>query len=239
MKNSIPLLLFILLTLPLRAQEQKNIKIQVSDAANPRLVVGAAMAINLRSGNGIFSQTDGSFQLLLQKNDTVLIRAYGYKTRKLCFTDSLWVENRLHIIPLYRDTFRMREVTIAPTKSFDQIEREIQELGYDPGDFKLSTADAFSSPITALYEAFSRKEKNHRKLAEMINNDNRRAVLKSLLRIYNRSELIDIQEEEMDEFIDYLRLSDEELQSMSQYDLALYVSRRYTYWRELRERGKN
>jgi hypothetical protein len=87
--------------------------------------------------------------------------------------------------------------------------------------------DAWESPITALYQSFSKREQSKRALAQMINNDNRRAVLKDLLYLYNLTELIKLHDSEYNDFIDYLNLNDQQMQAMSDYDLALFIRDRY------------
>lgn len=61
----------------------------------------------------------------------------------------------------------------------------------------------------------------------MINNDNRRAVLKDLLYLYNLTELIKLPDSEYNDFIDYLNLNDQQMQDMSDYDLAIFIRDRY------------
>jgi hypothetical protein len=87
--------------------------------------------------------------------------------------------------------------------------------------------EAWQSPITALYQAFNRKERSKRALAELINNDNRRRIIRDLLSMYASSDLIRMPESQFDDFIDYLHLDDETLKMMSDYDMAVFIRDRY------------
>lgn len=100
----------------------------------------------------------------------------------------------------------------------------------------LSGADAMSSPITALYEAFSRRERGKRMVAEMRNNDRRRALLKELFRKYVDNDIIQLGDEEFDSFIDFCHVSDEFLKNSSQYEFIMYIKKRFEVYRMIQNR---
>ena len=185
------------------------------------------MVVNQQSQMGIFGSNDNSFQIQIDKADTLIISALGYARKKVCFKDSARL-NDLHIsIGLNRLTYDLSEITVRRQRELRQISEDIKKLGYNKRDHKLTDVDAWESPITALYQAFSKREQSKRALAQMINNDNRRAVIKDLLYLYNLTELIRMQESEYNDFIDYLNLNDQQMQAMSDYDLAIFIRDRY------------
>jgi hypothetical protein len=127
----------------------------------------------------------------------------------------------------------LKPVEIFTKRDLDEIEREIQTLGFDESDYMLDGIDAISSPITALYLAFSKRERSKRLVAEMRNNDKRRSLLKELFRKYVDYEIIDLENEEFDRFIDFCRVSDDFLKSSTQYDFIMYVKKRFEVFRML------
>ena len=58
-----------------------------------------------------------------------------------------------------------------------QIQKDIDKLGYRESDYRVSTVDAFQSPITFLYQEFSRRERSKRLVAQLENEDRKRALL--------------------------------------------------------------
>ena len=200
---------------------------KVYDSEFPKIQLQQVMVVNQQSQMGIFGSIDNSFQIQIDKSDTLIISALGYARKKVCLKDSLGL-NELHInIGLSRLSYDLSEITVRRQRELRQISEDIKKLGYNKRDHKLTDVDAWESPITALYQAFSKKEQSKRALAQMINNDNRRAVLKDLLYLYNLTELIRMQESEYNDFIEYLNLNDQQMQSMSDYDLALFIRDRY------------
>ena len=200
---------------------------KVYDSEFPKIQLQQVMVVNQQSQMGIFGSSDNSFQIQIDKSDTLIISELGYARKKVCLKDSLGL-NELHInIGLSRLSYDLSEITVRRQRELRQISEDIKKLGYNKRDHKLTDVDAWESPITALYQAFSKKEQSKRALAQMINNDNRRAVLKDLLYLYNLTELIRMQESEYNDFIEYLNLNDQQMQSMSDYDLALFIRDRY------------
>ena len=200
---------------------------KVYDSEFPKIQLQQVMVVNQQSQMGIFGSIDNSFQIQIDKSDTLIISALGYARKKVCLKDSLGL-NELHInIGLSRLSYDLSEITVRRQRELRQISEDIKKLGYNKRDHKLTDVDAWESPITALYQAFSKKEQSKRALAQMINNDNRRAVLRDLLYLYNLTELIRMQESEYNDFIEYLNLNDQQMQSMSDYDLALFIRDRY------------
>jgi hypothetical protein len=200
---------------------------KVFDKEYPTLLLQQVMVVNQQSQIGLFGNNDNSFQLQIDKTDTLVISALGYARKKVCLRDSI-SKNEYHIsIALDRLSYDLSEITVRRQRELRQISEDIKKLGYHKKDYQLTSVDAWQSPITALYQSFSKKEQSKRALAQMINNDNRRAVLKDLLYLYSLTELIRMPENEYNDFIDYLSLNDQQMQSMSDYDLALFIRDRY------------
>ncbi len=200
---------------------------KVYDTEFPAIPLQQVMVVNQQSQIGIFGNSDNTFQVQIDKNDTLIISALGYARKKVCLKDSSTL-GEIHIrIGLYRLSYDLSEITVRRQRELRQISEDIKKLGYNKRDHKLTNVDAWESPITALYQTFSKREQNKRALAQMINNDNRRAVLKDLLYLYNLTELIRMQESEYNDFIDYLNLNDQQMQAMSDYALAVFIRDRY------------
>ena len=118
-------------------------------------------------------------------------------------------------------------VSIEGEKSMKQIQKDIKELGVKDLRTTQTTADAMSSPITYLYERFSKFEQSKRKVAEMENELKKREVLKNLFRIYIRYDIIELSEAEFDQFIAYCNLSEVFIKTATEYELVSAIKSRY------------
>ncbi len=197
------------------------------DAENPQLRLEQVMVINLRTQQGQFAQSDNSFRVQALRNDTLVVTAIGYRVRKLCFRDSLRSDTIEVMVALDRLRYELKEATVFIPRDLNRIEQDLKKLGYTPKDYRLTGVNAWQSPLTALYQEFSRKERSKRKVAELMNADRRRELMREVLANYTRSGLIALPYNEYDAFIDYLGLSDFFLRTFSQYELAYYIKQRY------------
>lgn len=228
MKNKLILYLLLVFCTNYSAKAQRVFVFgKVYDAEFPTIPLQQLMVVNQQSQMGIFGNNDNSFQIQIDKSDTLIISALGYARKKVCLKDSSGLNELRVSIGLNRLSYDLSEITVRRQRELRQISEDIKKLGYNKRDHKLTDVDAWESPITALYQSFSKREQSKRALAQMINNDNRRAVLKDLLYLYNLTELIKLHDSEYNDFIDYLNLNDQQMQAMSDYDLALFIRDRY------------
>ncbi len=200
------------------------------DEQYPQISLQQIMIINQRSQVGIFGESDNTFQVQIDANDTLVISATGYARTKICFKDSSGTEFH-SVIKLHRLSYNLNEVTIKRQRELKQIDEDIKHLGYQKNDLKLTGVEAWQSPITALYQAFNKKERSKRDLAELINNDNRRRIIRDLLAIYSSSDLIRMPDSQYDDFIDYLNLDNNTLKRMNDYSLAVFIRDRYIIYK--------
>lgn len=207
--------------------QQIEITGKAMDKNSPSLFLEQVMVINLRTQQGVFGNPDNTFIITAEKNDTIIITAYGYQALKVCFRDSVFRESFKIIAGLSKISTTMREITVMAPRDLNRIEEDIKKLGYDKRDYRITGVAAWQSPLTALYQEFSRRERSRRKVAELMNDDERRALLREVLANYSRSGLIKMQYNEYNAFIDYLGLNDFILKSFTQYELAVFIKNKY------------
>jgi hypothetical protein len=223
--------LFIAQTHEAGAQDKEIIvEGRVYDIEYPKLSLEHLMIISRQKNRGIFADSDNRFSIKIQSNDTLLISASGYELKKISFRDSMPRERYIVNIPVKKLVVELKGITIDRKRELKEIEDDIAKLGYSPKDFRLHGTDAWMSPITALYEEFSKKARARRQVAEWMNRDNRNTLLKELFRYYERAGLMQLPEDRYDDFITYLNFTDEQLQRFSQYDLAVYIRNRYYHF---------
>ena len=186
-----------------------------------------AIIINRTTKKGAFGKPNGSFELKCNRGDTLAITSLGFQTRYVTYSDSLQkTEFRLK---LYLDarSYMLAEVEVFAPRDLEQIQEDILKLGYDERDYMLSGINAAISPITFLYQQFSRTERSKREVAYLENEDRKRELLKELFRLYVDYEIIALDDEQFDDFITYLNVSDQFLIQSSQYDFLVFVKDRF------------
>lgn len=202
--------------------------------AESRMMIGNLMIINKTTQQGFFAGATGSFNVTVYKNDTIIIGAAGYTNEKICFKDSVTKEEFFVRVYMEKLTVQLKEVRIIAPRDLDAIQKDIEKLGYKKSDYMLSGVDAVSSPITFLYEQFSRRERAKRHVAEMRNDDLKRDLLKELLAKYVANEVINLNDNEFDDFIDYCNVSDEFMKNSTQYEFIMYIKRKYEFYQLLK-----
>jgi hypothetical protein len=186
-----------------------------------------SIVLNTRTKKGAFGSPDGSFVIECNKSDTLTITCLGYYSRQICFKDSTLKLVYYPRIFLNERTYSYSTLNIFAPRDLEDIQKDIQSLGYNEDDYMLSGINAVSSPITFLYQQLSRKEESKRIVAKLENDDRRRDLLKELFTIYVDYKIIELSTEDFDDFISYLNVSDEFMKSSSQYEFLVFVKDRF------------
>ena len=238
---SVKNLLFVLLGCWLSASlwsQESTIRIKGKVFEERGQPVPNCIILNVRTQQGIFGLPDGSFVMECLPSDTLTITCLGYHARQLCFKDSIQKTVYYPRIFLNERTYSFSTLNVFAPRDLDDIQKDIQSLGFDESDYQLSGINAAVSPITFLYLQLSKKEQSRRVVAEMKNDDRRRDLLKELFRIYVDYKIIDLSNEEFDDFITYLNVSDEFLQTSSQYDFLIFVKDRFLDYQVARRNSR-
>lgn len=191
-----------------------------------KLPLPKLMIINKRTNNGTFADAEGKFTITALQTDTLMLSAIGFRVKKISLRDSVAKKQYTLLIPLEKLYFMLKEVSVFAPRSLNEIQKDIDKLGVKR-TYSTENIDAISSPITYLYERFSKFGRSKQKVAEWENEDMKRDILKDLFRLYIKHDIIDLSEEEFDAFIKYLQLSDEFIRSASQLELVLAVKGKY------------
>ena len=208
------------------AQTLISVSGKAYDKENRNLPLSKLMIINKRTNTGIFADADGKFTLSVMQSDTLLFSAIGFRVKNICLKDSIPKKQYSIEIPLQKLSYDLKEVSVFANRSLDDIQKDINRLG-NTNTYSVSGINAIESPITALYERFSKFGKAKQKVAEWENEDLKRDILKDLFRLYVKYDIIDLNDDEFDDFIKYLNLSDEFIQKATQFELVVAIKGRY------------
>jgi hypothetical protein len=189
------------------------------------------MVINASSGKGVFGSPNGSFSVYVKPADSVFISVKYYpKITVFVVPDSNCRYERTFYIE--RNVRETPEVVVTPLKSLQQIKEERESLALrDTRD--VTGLEVFQSPITALYEAFSKKEQNRRWIAEQQYRDDQKRIVKELLRNYVSFEIIQLEETDFDAFITFLNVDENFLKTATEMELILFIKDKFEHFKSV------
>lgn len=196
----------------------------VTDAAGG--VVPAAMIVNRsRHPEGFFVDHRGAFTLEACPGDTLSIGSVGFHTVERVMPGGL--DSLDLVIRLQRLQFDLRTAEVVAPRDLREIIRDIETLGYNEKDYRVSSVDALQSPITFLYQMLSREEQSKREVAMLENRDRRHALLRELFAKYVDYDIIHLADSDFQAFIEFSDPGDDLLQTWSQYEFILYIKQRF------------
>ncbi len=160
-------------------QQSKPLKGFVIDERDST-VISNVHIINLNRVTGTTSNTDGSFSIMVNKGDSILLQAVGFITDTLAVTAEIWESEKRLIVPLKDKTYQLPAVEVYPFATFAEFKHaflnfedpeppvDLQlpstEFQPDPGD---AVGFVIPGPITALYDRFSRRGREMAKYQEV------------------------------------------------------------------------
>lgn len=186
------------------------------------------MVVNKTSGRGVFGQPDGTFQVYANLHDTISISVKSYGIYSFIVEGDSNCQMKLDKMLIGKEKV-LQTVVIKPLKSVQQIKEERANLALKE-THTVSGVNVLQSPITALYERFSKKAQQREKIAGLMYIDQQRKVLKDLLRIYVAYEVIDLKDDEFDAFINFLNMSDDFLKTSSDIELIDFIKGKFEHF---------
>jgi len=226
------IIIFVLLsnTLSFGQCDEIYLKGSVKDTLNDKGFYNL-MVINLTTQQGVFGQPSGKFAVYVNPGDRIAFSVQGYKkviinvpSGDTCTIDTLIV------LPTKLQEYD--PVEVHPVKSLETIKKEREELSMRETR-TVTGVDVMQSPITALYERFSKKAQSKRKVAEMEHQDNINNVLKDLLRLYVSYDVVYLEEEQFTAFVHFLNIDEHFLKTASDYELITYIKDKLEHYKLL------
>ena len=186
------------------------------------------MIVNKNTGQGVFGQPNGHFSVYTSDGDTVSISVKNYELINLIvkgdsncqFKNTIIIKPKAKVMP---------EVVIRPLKSLEEIKEEREGLALRETKF-VTGIEVMQSPITALYQTFSKKEQNKAWIAEQVYKDDQRRVVKELLRNYVSYDIIELNEDEFDDFISFLNINETFLKTATEMELITFIKDKFEHY---------
>lgn len=191
------------------------------------------MVVNRSTGRGVFGQPNGHFSVYASNGDTISLSVRGYiPVNVIVQADS----NCQHRSNYYIEgkAQEIAAVEVRPLKSLQEIKEEREALAMRETR-TVTGMEVMQSPITALYQAFSKKERAKRWVAEQEYKDDQRRIVRELLRNYVAYEIIELSQEDFDEFINFLNLNDSFLKTASEMELIHFIKDKFDHYQLYKE----
>lgn len=203
------------------------LKGRVSDTLNKTSFYNL-MVINTSTGQGVFGHPDGSFGVYVSKNDSIVLSVKRYDRLGFRVKPDSTCQMLADFVIVARAT-ELDPVVVKPIKSIQQIKEEREALAMRETR-TITGIEAVQSPITALYQRFSREEKSKAKVAELEYKDNKIEIVRELLSLYVLYDVIQLTDEEMEDFITFMSMDENFLKTASDIELARFVKEKYEHY---------
>ena len=186
------------------------------------------MVVNRSTGRGVFGQPNGSFSVYAESGDTISLSVRGY----LPITVIIVPDSNCQYKEFYFIEGKAQEIAaveVRPLKTLQEIKEERSALAMRETR-TVTGMEVVQSPITALYQAFSRKERAKRWVAQQEYQDDQRRIVKELLRNYVAYDIVNLTEQEFDEFISFLNMNDSFLKTASEMELIHFIQDKFEHY---------
>ena len=229
MKN-ISVIFFLLITFQGVSQKCEKVLFsgKVIDTLRPQNFYNL-MVINRMTGQGVFGQPNGSFSAYVNDGDSISLTVKEYSVINLVVHADSNCQYKTKFF-IHGKPKELKEIEVRPLKSLEEIKEEREALAMR--ETRMVTGiEVMQSPITALYQAFSKKEQNKRWIAEQTYKDDQRKIVQELLRLYVAYDIINLSEEEFDQFISFLNINENFLKTATEMELITFIQDKYVHFR--------
>ena len=191
------------------------------------------MVINRTTGRGVFGQPNGTFSVYASQGDSISLSITGYPavhTRIIADSNCQFVRNFI----IEGNPQELDPVVVRPLKSLQEIKEQREALALRETR-TVTGLEMLQSPITALYQAFSKKERTKRWIAEQEHQDDQRNILKDLIRTYIAYDVIDLSDEAFEEFIYFLNMDEQFLKTASEMELITFIKDKFEHYKLIKK----
>jgi len=192
------------------------------------------MVINRNTGRGVFGQPNGTFSVYVSEGDSISLSCKGYEVFNLIVVAD---DNCQHKVAYYIEgkPQEIEEVIVKRIKSLEEIKEERSALAMRETR-QVTGIEVLRSPITALYQAFSKKEKSKRTVAKWEFRDDQSKIVQELLRTYVAYKIVDLTEEQFEDFVIFLNIDETFLKTASEMDLIVFIQDKFEHYMIINDR---
>ncbi len=208
-----------------------------------------AHIINMNGNNATISDSLGTFNLEIERGDSLMITSIGYKTQYYQYTGKLQPVI-FKSIPMEKTVYAISEVEITPWgKTYEDFQRNFLELDLKTAaeqvhplfwqdirrepEVEETLNPGITSPISMIYSIFNDELQSRRKLKQLQQQKTRQDKIDDKFNREQISELTGLTGEKLERFMDYCNFSDEYILKTREYFILERVKRCYKRFRRI------
>jgi len=207
---------------------------------------------------GTISDTAGYFALSAKMYDTIRFSMLGYERKHVVIDEKAVERNEPLIVKMKTTAYMLPTVDIFEWR-YNQLKYEVTTMNLPDDDYIYaqqnfpikqaaisfynrtdnSSAGFSFSPITALYEAFSKEGKERKKLAELQEKDKVSQLIEERITMPQLKELTGFSDAEAYKFLDWCDFSADFINSMNAYNFIMVVKHKAEQYKKLNRSDKS
>jgi CarboxypepD_reg-like domain len=193
----------------------------VLDKKTRKPIPGATIVI--KSINvGSLVDKKGRFLVGAREYDTLIVKLIGhYDTQKVPIPSMINAPDTL-VVLMDQEVHTLQEVVITEDKFVPYVNTSVSKYKSSSSSNKLQMPS-----ITSIYEQFSKKHQNFKKVEAMVQNDERQWYVMKRLTYKRLKTMVPIPEKDYYDFIEYCHFSKRYILSATDYELIIEVKRLY------------
>ncbi|WP_418263372.1 carboxypeptidase-like regulatory domain-containing protein [Flavobacterium faecale] len=248
---------FFFLTLSLATQAQElHISQKVTGYIyndNTKLPLNDANVININKVRGAQTDNKGYFEIDVHPNDTLHISLLGFQSLRVKVTND-WLKNKVAKIFLTERAIALEEVVIKPFNLTGYLEVDSKTIplkenhrysisgltsGYETGEYAPNAFNkilgSIFNPADMLYNTFSNKAKEFRKLKDMKKDDTVRNLLASKFDRETLAVLLGIDKKDIPDILQRCNYSESFIQTANDLQIMDAISGCYEEYKILKK----
>ncbi|MDD3859477.1 MAG: carboxypeptidase-like regulatory domain-containing protein [Bacteroidales bacterium] len=206
-----------------------------------------------KTRNGTITDTSGYFLLTANINDTIVFSSLGFDKKYVGVSEEDAENSKPLIVFLDTKIYELKSVEIIALKRYKQLEYEITNMKLPENEYTYAIAnfpcrpsdiDYYTrsstpvsglgivfSPITALYDMFSKEGKEKQKLLELQEKDYLNSIIESKISIALVMKITGLNQEECKVFLNWCNFSSDFLLKLTEYDLISVIAFKFKQYK--------
>lgn len=206
-----------------------------------------------RTRHGTITDTTGYFLLTTGISDTIVFSSLGFDKKYVVVTGEDAENNKPLVVFLDTKIYELRSVEIIALKRYKQLEYDITNMKLPENDytyavtnfpFRPSDIDYYTrsstpisglgvvfSPITALYDMFSKEGKEKQKLEELQQKDYLNSIIDEKISTALVMKITGLNQVECNIFLNWCEFSSDFLLKLNEYDLISVIVYKYKQYK--------
>ena len=207
-----------------------------------------AHIINIKNNRAAISDTLGNFDIRMEPGDSLRISSIGYQQKYYQYPGE-WKKVVFASIPLKERIYEISEVKITPWGTYEEFKNRFMNLDVETPREQLHplvwdilkekpekiepNEPGIMSPVSMIYNIFSKEAKEMRKYEEIQNREARQKIIQSKFNRESVGNLTGLEGKKLDRFMEFCNFTDEYILNTKEYFILENVKKKYKQFMRL------